>query len=151
MTEGRRSIRELGPGESGLAFEAMRALRTAEEDREAFARRVDELQRPEGYRLEGASAMSRISRDPADLMAATIGENHRYPDGVVLYLGTMFAPVEDREAPGKGFTHKVGDVVTIASPKLGRLQNRIVHCADAEPWTFGAGALMRNLAQRRLI
>ncbi len=106
---------------------------------------------PEGYRLDGASAMSRISRDPADLMAATIGENHRYPDGVVLYLGTMFAPVEDRDATGKGFTHKVGDVVTIASPKLGQLQNRIVYCADAEPWTFGIGALMRNLARRGLI
>ena len=106
---------------------------------------------PEGYRLDGASAMSRISRDPAELMAATIGENHRYPDGVVLYLGTMFAPVEDRDAAGKGFTHKVGDVVTIASPKLGRLQNRIVYCADAEPWTFGAAALMRNLAKRGLI
>jgi fumarylacetoacetate (FAA) hydrolase family protein len=106
---------------------------------------------PEGYRLDGASAMSRISRDPAELMAATIGENHRYPDGVVLYLGTMFAPVEDRDAAGKGFTHKVGDIVTIASPKLGRLQNRIVYCADAEPWTFGTGALMRNLAKRGLI
>jgi fumarylacetoacetate (FAA) hydrolase family protein len=106
---------------------------------------------PEGYRLDGASAMSKISRDPAELMAATIGENHRYPDGIVLYLGTMFAPVEDRDAAGKGFTHKVGDVVTIASPKLGRLQNRIVYCADAEPWTFGAAALMRNLAKRGLI
>ncbi|HET7717547.1 MAG TPA: fumarylacetoacetate hydrolase family protein [Bauldia sp.] len=106
---------------------------------------------PEGYRLEGASAMNRISRDPAELMAATIGENHRYPDGVVLYLGTMFAPVEDRDTPGKGFTHKVGDVVTIASPKLGRLQNRIVYSADAEPWTFGTAALMRNLAKRGLI
>jgi fumarylacetoacetate (FAA) hydrolase family protein len=106
---------------------------------------------PDGYRLEGTSAMDRISRDPADLVATTIGENHRYPDGVVLYLGTMFAPVEDRDAPGKGFTHKVGDIVTIASPKLGRLQNVVVHCADAEPWTFGAAALMRNLAARRLI
>ncbi len=106
---------------------------------------------PEGYRLDGSSAMDRISRDPADLVAATIGENHRYPDGLVLYLGTMFAPVEDRDAAGKGFTHKVGDLVTIASPKLGRLQNRVVHCADAEPWTFGAASLMRNLAKRGLI
>jgi fumarylacetoacetate (FAA) hydrolase family protein len=95
--------------------------------------------------------MGRISRDPADLMAATIGANHQYPDGVVLYLGTMFAPVEDRDTPGQGFTHKVGDIVTIASPKLGRLQNEIVHSADAEPWTFGTAALMRNLARRRLI
>jgi len=106
---------------------------------------------PEGYRLEGASAMSKISRDPADLMAATIGSNHPYPDGVVLYLGTMFAPVEDRDVAGQGFTHKVGDIVTIASPKLGRLSNVVVHCSDAEPWTFGAAALMRNLARRGLI
>jgi fumarylacetoacetate (FAA) hydrolase family protein len=106
---------------------------------------------PEGFRLEGASAMNRISRDPADLMGATIGANHQYPDGVVLYLGTMFAPVEDRDTAGQGFTHKVGDIVTIASPKLGRLQNRIVHSADAEPWTFGTAALMRNLAKRKLI
>jgi fumarylacetoacetate (FAA) hydrolase family protein len=106
---------------------------------------------PEGFRLEGASAMNRISRDPADLMGATMGANHQYPDGVVLYLGTMFAPVEDRDTAGQGFTHKVGDIVTIASPKLGRLQNRIVHSADAEPWTFGTAALMRNLAKRKLI
>ncbi|MCB1497239.1 MAG: fumarylacetoacetate hydrolase family protein [Bauldia sp.] len=106
---------------------------------------------PEGYRLDGSSAMSRISRDPADLMAATIGRNHQYPDGVVLYLGTMFAPIEDRDVPGEGFTHKVGDIVTIASPKLGRLSNAVVHSADAEPWTFGTAALMRNLARRGLL
>ncbi|KAB2867478.1 MAG: fumarylacetoacetate hydrolase, partial [Bauldia sp.] len=105
----------------------------------------------DGYRLEGGSAMSRISRDPADLVGATIGRNHQYPDGFVLYLGTMFAPVDDRGVEGQGFTHKVGDIVTIASPKLGRLSNRVVHCGDAEPWTFGAGALMRNLARRGLI
>ena len=70
---------------------------------------------------------------------------------VVLYLGTMFAPVEDRDVKGQGFTHKVGDVVTIASPRLGRLSNRVVHCSDAEPWTFGTGALMHNLARRGLI
>jgi fumarylacetoacetate (FAA) hydrolase family protein len=105
----------------------------------------------DGYRLTGASAMSRISRHPADLMASTIGTNHQYPDGVVLYLGTMFAPVEDRDAAGQGFTHKVGDIVTIASPKLGRLSNLVVYCGDAEPWTFGARALMLNLAKRRLI
>jgi fumarylacetoacetate (FAA) hydrolase family protein len=106
---------------------------------------------PEGYRLEGRSAMSRISRDPADLVAATIGKYHQYPDGAVLYLGTMFAPVEDREVKGQGFTHKVGDVVTIASPRLGRLSNSVVHADAAEPWTFGTGALMRNLARRGLI
>jgi len=106
---------------------------------------------PDGFHLEGASAMGRISRDPADLMAATIGDDHQYPDGAVLYLGTMFAPVDDRDTPGQGFTHKVGDIVTIASPKLGRLQNAIVHSSAAEPWTFGIAALMRNLAKRKLI
>ncbi|MEJ0014012.1 MAG: fumarylacetoacetate hydrolase family protein [Bauldia sp.] len=105
----------------------------------------------EGFALRGGSQMSRISRDPADLMAATIGPNHRYPDGVALYLGTMFAPVEDRDAKGQGFTHKKGDIVTIASPKLGRLSNRVVATHEAEPWTFGAAALMRNLAKRKLI
>ena len=105
----------------------------------------------DGFRLEGASAMSKISRDPADLMASAIGRHHQYPDGVVLYLGTMFAPVEDRDEAGQGFTHKVGDIVTIASDKLGRLSNRVVHTDEAEPWTFGTAALMRNLAKRGLI
>ncbi len=106
---------------------------------------------PEGYLLQGSSAMSRISRDPADLVGAMIGHSHQYPDGVALYLGTMFAPVEDRDVKGQGFTHKVGDIVTIASPRLGRLSNRVVHCEDAEPWTFGTGALMKNLARRGLV
>lgn len=105
----------------------------------------------DGFRLEGSSAMSRISRHPADLMASAIGKHHQYPDGVVLYLGTMFAPVEDRDEPGQGFTHKLGDIVTIASERLGRLSNRVVHTDQAEPWTFGTGALMRNLAKRGLI
>ena len=103
------------------------------------------------FRLNGSSAMSKISRDPADLMAAAIGKHHQYPDGVVLYLGTMFAPVEDRGEKGQGFTHKVGDIVTVASPKLGRLSNRVVHTDEAEPWTYGSAALMRNLAKRKLI
>ena len=105
----------------------------------------------DGFRLEGSSAMSRISRDPADLMASAIGPHHQYPDGLVLYLGTMFAPVEDRGEAGQGFTHKVGDIVTIASQTLGALSNRVVLTDQAEPWTFGAGALMRNLASRGLI
>jgi len=105
----------------------------------------------DGYRLAGGSAMSKISRDPADIMGAAIGKNHQYPDGVVLYLGTMFAPVADRDVKGQGFTHRTGDIVTVASPKLGRLSNRVVSTHDAEPWTFGAGALMRNLARRGLI
>jgi fumarylacetoacetate (FAA) hydrolase family protein len=105
----------------------------------------------DGYRLEGESVMSRISRDPEDLVRQTIGRNHQYPDGFVLYLGTMFAPTEDREAPGQGFTHKLGDVVSIESPRLGRLTNVMASSSDAEPWTFGTGALMRNLAKRGLL
>ena len=105
----------------------------------------------DGYRLTGGSAMSKISRDPAELVAATIGPHHQYPDGVALYLGTMFAPVEDRDAKGQGFTHKTGDIVTIASLRLGRLSNRVISTDEAEPWTFGASALMRNLARRGLI
>jgi len=106
---------------------------------------------PEGYRLEGSSSIAKISRDPEDLVRQMIGPNHRYPDGAVLFLGTMFAPIEDRDVPGQGFTHKIGDIVTVAAPKLGRLVNRMRHSGDCEPWTFGAGALMRNLAARRLI
>ena len=106
---------------------------------------------PDGYRLEGSSSISYISRDPEELVAQMIGPHHQYPDGAVLFLGTMFAPVEDRDAPGKGFTHKVGDFVTISAPKLGRLINRMRYTHECEPWTFGAGALMRNLARRGLI
>ena len=105
----------------------------------------------DGFVLEGASAMSRISRDPEDLVRQTVGRNHQYPDGFVLYLGTMFAPTKDRDAPGQGFTHHLGDVVTISSPLLGRLTNTMVRTDEAEPWTFGAGALMRNLARRGLL
>jgi fumarylacetoacetate (FAA) hydrolase family protein len=105
----------------------------------------------DGYRLAGGSSMSKISRDPADIMAATIGANHQYPDGVALYLGTMFAPIEDRDTKGQGFTHKTGDIVTVSSPKLGNLSNRVVSTHDAEPWTFGTTALMKNLAARRLL
>jgi len=105
----------------------------------------------DGFSLEAESSMARISRDPADLVAQTIGASHAYPDGFVLLLGTMFAPVKDRDAPGMGFTHKPGDIVTIASPKLGRLVNRMRRCEDCDRWTFGTGALMRNLARRGLI
>jgi fumarylacetoacetate (FAA) hydrolase family protein len=105
----------------------------------------------DGSHLAGVSHMGRISRDPADLVAAAIGPDHGYPDGLVLYLGTMFAPVQDRDAPGMGFTHHTGDVVTISSPRLGTLVNTVVPSAHAEPWTFGTSALMRNLAARGLI
>lgn len=105
----------------------------------------------DGFRMEGFSTLEKISRDPADLVAQMIGRHHQYPDGAVLFLGTLFAPVEDRDAPGKGFTHKVGDIVTIASTQLGSLVNRMRHSQDCAPWTFGTGQLMRNLARRGLL
>ena len=104
----------------------------------------------DGYRLAGASAMSQISRDPLDLVRQSLSE-HQYPDGFVLFLGTLFAPIQDRDEPGRGFTHKVGDRVTIASPRLGRLVNRVTTSKDAAPWSEGIGALMRNLAGRGLL
>jgi fumarylacetoacetate (FAA) hydrolase family protein len=106
---------------------------------------------PDQFVLEDSSSMAQISRDPADLVAQTISRNHQYPDGFMLFLGTMFAPVKDRGAPGLGFTHKVGDIVTIATPTLGALVNRVKHCGDIAPWTFGTGALMANLARRGLL
>jgi fumarylacetoacetate (FAA) hydrolase family protein len=105
---------------------------------------------PEGYRLDGTSAMNQISRDPLELVRQTLSE-HQYPDGFALFLGTLFAPVQDRDDPGRGFTHKVGDVVTIATPRLGRLVNRVTTSKDAPPWTLGLGAFMANLAQRGLL
>ncbi len=105
----------------------------------------------DGFRLEGGSSMAKISRDPEDLVAQTLGPNHAYPDGLVLLLGTMFAPVADRGAPGMGFTHKSGDIVSVSAAKLGRLVNRMRPCEDCERWTFGTSALMRNLARRGLI
>jgi fumarylacetoacetate (FAA) hydrolase family protein len=106
---------------------------------------------PDGFVLEGHSSISKISRDPTDLVAQTIGTVHQYPDGFALFLGTMFAPVKDRDAQGQGFTHKRDDIVTIASPKLGKLTNRMRTSDECEPWTFGVGALMKNLAQRKLL
>jgi fumarylacetoacetate (FAA) hydrolase family protein len=105
----------------------------------------------DGFVLGGASDLGKISRDPADLVAQMIGPHHQYPDGAVLFLGTMFAPVKDRDAPGMGFTHHPGDVVTIAADKLGALVNVVTTCDQAPPWTFGAGELMRNLAKRGLL
>jgi fumarylacetoacetate (FAA) hydrolase family protein len=95
--------------------------------------------------------VSEISRDLTELAGQAIGRYHRYPDGLVLFIGTMFAPVADRGAPGSGFTHKSGDVVSIAAPEIGRLVNEVVACDEAEPWSFGAGALMSNLARRGLL
>ncbi len=102
----------------------------------------------DGFVLDGASSMSQISRDPADIVAQTIGRVHQYPDGFLLMLGTMFAPTEDRDTPGEGFTHKIGDIVSISTPSLGRLVQRVDTSDKAEPWTFGTRALMENLAKR---
>ncbi|MGR3745024.1 MAG: fumarylacetoacetate hydrolase family protein [Pseudooceanicola nanhaiensis] len=105
----------------------------------------------DGYRLTGHSSMAEISRDPEDLVAQTVGRHHQYPDGVVLFLGTLFAPTEDRDVPGEGFTHKTGDVVTISSPGLGRLTNTVGLSTEAPEWTFGTRALMENLVGRGLL
>ena len=105
----------------------------------------------DGFVLQGSSAMSEISRDPLDLLEQTFGGPHFYPDGVALFLGTLFAPVQDREAPGAGFTHKIGDRVTVSTPKLGALVNTVTISARTPPWTFGVAALMRNLAGRGLL
>jgi fumarylacetoacetate (FAA) hydrolase family protein len=102
----------------------------------------------DGFRLDDASHMNRISRHPRDLVAQMIGPYHQYPDGAVLFLGTLFAPTKDRDGAGQGFTHKVGDIVTVASAELGSLVNRMRFCQDCEPWRFGAGHLARNLARR---
>ena len=104
-----------------------------------------------GFELSGTSSMAEISRDITDLVGQTYGANHQYPDGFVLFAGTMFAPIEDRDAAGQGFTHKLGDLVTISCPELGGLTNRVTTCDAAPPWTFGPGALMRNLAARGLL
>lgn len=105
---------------------------------------------PEGYTLQGTNKMSEISRDPTDLVRQALSE-HQYPDGFALFLGTLFAPVQDRDHPGRGFTHKDGDVVRISTPKLGTLVNRVTTSKAAAPWDFGIRDLMRNLAKRGLL
>jgi fumarylacetoacetate (FAA) hydrolase family protein len=104
----------------------------------------------DGYRLEGHSSMDQISRDPLELVRQAMSE-HQYPDGFALFLGTLFAPIQDRDAPGQGFTHKVGDVVRVSSPRLGVLENEVTTSKAAPPWTFGVADLMRNLAGRGLL
>ena len=110
-----------------------------------------EIDGDDGFHLSGQSSMSQISRDPLELVGQTIGDNHQYPDGFALFLGTMFAPIQDRDAPGQGFTHKPGDVVRISADRLGVLENKVTTCAAAPPWSFGLGELMRNLASRGLL
>ena len=109
-----------------------------------------EVTGPDQFRLRGASDLSKISRDPTDLVAQAM-KTHQYPDGMALMTGTLFAPTEPRTPGGTGFTHMVGDLVSIRSPKLGTLTNRVNHCDKVPPWTFGLAALMRNLAGRGLL
>ena len=109
------------------------------------------VQGPDGFAFTGRSSMAEISRDPLEIVEHTIGPYHQYPDGLMLFLGTMFAPTIDRFAPGKGFTHTVGDLVTVQTPRLGALVNRVNHSDKIAPWTFGTTALMTNLAARRLL
>ena len=105
----------------------------------------------DGYVLRGTSSMSEISRDPEELVRHACGPHHQYPDGFMLFLGTLFAPIQDRDVPGQGFTHKLGDRVEIAAPALGSLINTVAYAEEAPTWTFGIGALMRNLAERGLL
>jgi len=103
---------------------------------------------PEGFVMQGSSSLRLISRDPLDLAAQAIGPYHQYPDGLVLFLGTMFAPTQDRHGPGQGFTHVVGDTVAITTPQLGTLFNRVTTSDQAPPWTYGIRALMQDLVKR---
>jgi fumarylacetoacetate (FAA) hydrolase family protein len=106
------------------------------------------VQGPEGFVMQGSSALSQISRDPLDLVGQAMGKYHQYPDGMVLFLGTMFAPTQDRHGPGQGFTHVVGDVVSVSTPQLGTLVNQVTTSDQAPAWTYGVGALMRDLVKR---
>jgi fumarylacetoacetate (FAA) hydrolase family protein len=110
-----------------------------------------EVSGPEGYRLSGESNIANISRDPLDLASQAVNRTHQYPDGTMLFLGTQFAPTKDRGEKGKGFTHKLGDIVSIRADALGMLANRVNHCDKVAPWTFGINDLMRNLAGRGLL
>jgi len=105
----------------------------------------------DGFHLDGASEMAKISRDPAELVVQLIGPHHQYPDGAVLMLGTMFAPIIDREIPGMGFTHHDGDIVRISAGALGSLVNQVRQSESCDPWQFGISALMKNLANRNLL
>lgn len=105
----------------------------------------------DGFELSGHSSISEISRDLADLAVYACGAHNHYPDGLLLFTGTMFAPTEDRDAKDQGFTHHIGDIVTISNPLLGSLTNQVNHTDKIPPWTFGVGALMANLAKRGLL
>ena len=156
MTEDPRpSIRiRVGP----LAFTATWEDRAAPRTCAAFRRLLPYRQRIIQARWSGEAGWIPlgdfdigISRDPEELVTQTIGRHHQYPDGLMLFLGTMFAPVQDRDVPGQGFTHHPGDIVTIAAPGLGALVNSVGLATEAPEWRFGAAALMRNLAARGLL
>ncbi|QEO14913.1 fumarylacetoacetate hydrolase family protein [Agromyces intestinalis] len=110
-----------------------------------------DLDGPDGFALSATSPLAEISRDPTELVGQAIGAHHRYPDGFVLYLGTLFAPVVDRGEAGHGFTHEVGDVVRISEPRLGCLANRVDRSEVVEPWEFGIADLFASLARRGLL
>ena len=101
--------------------------------------------------MDGHSTMAEISRDPLDLVGQAYGTHHQYPDGFMLMMGTLFAPTEDRDHPGGGFTHKMGDIVTISNSDLGALVNTVRLSTECPPWDFAASHLMRNLARRGLL
>ncbi|MEI5676882.1 MULTISPECIES: fumarylacetoacetate hydrolase family protein [unclassified Mesorhizobium] len=105
----------------------------------------------DGFSLEGSSSMAEISRSPEELVAAAMGPHHQYPDGMALYLGTMFVPSKDRGEKGKGFTHRAGDIVAISTEEIGTLTNRVRLSTECAPWTYGASHLMRDLAKASLI
>jgi fumarylacetoacetate (FAA) hydrolase family protein len=109
-----------------------------------------QIEGADNYHLEGKSRMTEISRDPLELVRQALSE-HQYPDGFALFCGTLFAPTQDRERSGYGFTHKEGDLVRVRAPKLGTLENRVTSCKAAPPWTFGIGELMANLSKRGLL
>jgi fumarylacetoacetate (FAA) hydrolase family protein len=105
----------------------------------------------DGFVMHGSSSMSQISRDPLELVKHVIGPHHQYPDGLMFFLGTMFAPTQDRHGPGQGFTHAVGDVVTVSTPTLGTLVNRVNTSDQIVPWTYGVRSLMKDLARRKAL
>lgn len=110
-----------------------------------------EIQGIDGFTLAGHSSMMNISRDPQSLTSFVVSPNHQYPDGFVLFTGTLFAPTQDRFEPQKGFTHAEGDVVRISSAKLGHLINEVTYSHKAPPWDFGLWQLMENLSRRGLL
>jgi fumarylacetoacetate (FAA) hydrolase family protein len=105
----------------------------------------------DGYLLEGRNSLARISRPFEELVAATHGKHHQYPDGFALFTGTLFAPTQDRDEPGQGFTQHMGDVVTIRSSHLGTLVNRVGAAEELPEWSFGLRQLFDYLHDQRIV